>query len=53
MLLQIQKFELNVVYRLGKELLLTDALSRSCSNKIYTSGIDEVIQAQVWIVQLG
>ena len=34
MLLQLQKYDLNVIFKPGKEMLLADALSRNFSEQI-------------------
>ncbi|XP_063903271.1 uncharacterized protein K02A2.6-like [Zophobas morio] len=52
MLLQLQKYEINLVYKPGKYLLLADALSRATyTDNTQKDEIEEEIDAHVFLIQ--
>ena len=52
MMLQLQKYDIDLIYRPGKELILADALSRHyCKENKYHTDLDNEVKAQVCMVK--
>ncbi|XP_030763270.1 uncharacterized protein K02A2.6-like [Sitophilus oryzae] len=51
MLLQVQKFDIKLKYKPGKDLLIADALSRACVGEMCDDEIDDEINAQVCLIE--
>lgn len=49
MLLSLQKYEINLIYKPGKHLIIADTLSRSNLNKIFDDDLN--LEAQVCLIQ--
>lgn len=52
MLLQLKKFDFNLVYKPGKKLVIADLLSRAAENKEFDENIDIELGAQICLVEM-
>lgn len=50
MLLQIQKYDIQLIYKPGKQLIIADALSRAYIKEQTSENFDNEIQAQVCLI---
>lgn len=53
MLIQLRKYDFELIYKPGKKLILADTLSRAYENKIFDENIDFELEAQVCLIELN
>lgn len=51
-LIQLRKYDFELVFKPGKELILADTLSRAFENKIFDENLDLEIDAQVCLISM-